>query len=176
MVNNVLAGLLDDKLIRVITLFTKHPDKRFYLSEIARMSDVNTATTFRIMSKIVAQDLVKATVIGKARTYQLSKNEKANNLSGMLRRDDSDVLDDFCERIAMFPRVRLVLLDSKTGSDAKLIIVGEFPSKERIERVAADIMSERKYKISFVEFNIQQYKDMKELGMLKDKKIIYRKT
>jgi hypothetical protein len=85
-------------------------------------------------------------------------------------------LDDFCEKIAMFPRVRLILLDSKSMNDAKLIIVGEFPSKERIERVANDIFNERKFKISFVEFNIQQYKDMKELGMIKDKKVLYRKA
>ena len=176
MVENVLAGLLDDKMIRVITLFTKHPDKRFYLSEIARLSDVNTATTFRILNKIVLQDLVKATVIGKARTYQLSKSEKAQSLSRMLKKDDSDVLEDFCEKISTFPRVRLVLLDSKTSMDAKLIIVGEFPSKERIERITAEMLSERKFKISFVEFNIQQYKDMKELGMIKDKKVLYRKT
>ena len=173
---NVLTGLLDDKLIRVISLFTKHPEKKFYLSEIARLSDVNTATTFRILNKIVLQDLVKATVIGKARTYQLSKSEKAQSLSKMLKRDDSNVLDDFCEKISMFPRVRLVLLDSKSMNDAKLMIVGEFPSKERIERVVSDIFNERRFKISFVEFNIQQYKDMKELGMIKDKKVIYRKT
>ena len=64
---NVLAGLLDEKLTRVISLFLKNPEKRFYLSEVARKSDVNTATTFRILNKLIKEGIVKDTIVGKAR-------------------------------------------------------------------------------------------------------------
>jgi DNA-binding MarR family transcriptional regulator len=177
MVENVLTGLIDEKIIKVINLFSKHPEKRFYLSEIARMADVNTATNFRIMNRIVAQDLVVATVMGKARTYQLSKNDKVQSLIGMLRKEESDSLSYFCNRIKTFQRIRLVLLDSKSSNEAKLIIVGDFPSKERLERITQEIFESHRFKINFVEINPNQYKDMKNLGMIgADKKILYRKT
>lgn len=172
---NILAGLLDEKIIKVISLFMKYPEKRFYLSEIARLANVNTATTFRILNKITTQNLVNATVIGKARTYQLAKGERVQSLSKMLKRDDSNALDVFCERIAKFPRIILVLINSKAANEAKLIIVGEFSSKDRIERIAADILDNHKFKINFVEFSVQQYKDMRALGMIGDKKVLYRK-
>lgn len=172
---SVLAGLLDEKLTRVISLFLKNPEKRFYLSEIARLSDVNTATTFRILNKIVAENIVKSTVIGKARTYQLAKGERVQSLGRMLKRDDSDALEIFRERLEMFPRVRLILIDSKLPQEAKLIIVSDFPSKERIERISQEIFESHRFRVSFVEINPIQYKDMKAIGMIGDKKVLYRK-
>ena len=172
----VLAGLLDDKLIRVISVFMKNPEKKFYLSEVARKADVNTATTFRILNKIVAEGIVKATVIGKVRTYQLSKGERVQSLSEILKKEDSDMLDKFCERVKTFQRVRLILLDSRSSNEAKLIIVGDFPSRDAIERIAKEIFEAHGFKINFVEINVQQYKDMKMLGMIGNKKILYRKA
>jgi DNA-binding MarR family transcriptional regulator len=176
MESNVLAGLLDEKLTRVISLFLKNPEKRFYLSEIARQSDVNTATTFRILNKIVKEGIVKATVIGKARTYQLTKGERVQSLSRMLKRDDSDALEVFREKLEAFPRVRLILVDSKTTHEAKLIIVDDFTLKDRVERVANEIYESYRFKITFVEINPQQYKDMKAIGMIGEKKVLFRRS
>lgn len=175
MESNVLTGLLDEKLTRVISLFLKNPEKRFYLSEVARKSEVNTATTFRILNKIVKENIVKATVIGKARTYQLAKGERVQRLGKMLKKDDTTPLDVFKERLEALPRIRLILIDNKTENDAKLIIVDDFSSKDRIERICDEIYESHRFKINFVEINPQQYKDMRDLGMIVGKNVLYRR-
>lgn len=173
---SILTGLLDEKLIKVISVFLKSPEKRFYLSEVARKADVNTATTFRILNKILKENIIRADVIGKVRTYQLAKGDRVRSLSEILKKDDSDVLDVFCKRITSFPRVKLVLLESKSSNDAKVIIVGDFPSRNAITRVVKELLETHKFKINFAELNPQQYKDMKLLGMMDDKKVLYRKS
>lgn len=172
---SVLAGLLDDKLIRVISLFMKNPEKKFYLSEVARKADVNTATTFRILNKILKENIVRADIIGKVRTYQLARGERVRALSEVLKKEDSDVLNTFCQKITAFPRIKLVLLESKTSTGAKVIIVGDFPSRDSIGRVVKELLDTHKFKINFAEINVQQYKDMKLLGMMNDKRVLYRK-
>lgn len=173
---SILTGLLDEKLIRVISVFMKNPEKKFYLSEVARKAEVNTATTFRILNKILKENIIRADIIGKVRTYQLAKGERVQSLSEILKKEDSDVLDVFCKRITSFPRVKLVLLESKTSSEAKVIIVGDFPSRDAIQRVVRELLETHKFKINFVEINAQQYRDMKLLGMMNDKKVLYRKA
>ena len=92
---DVLAGLLDEKLIKIISLFMKYPDKQFSLSEVSQKSGVTTATTFRILNKLVKQNLIGATIIGKSRIYRLSRGERASLLAKFLKKDDTNVLDIF---------------------------------------------------------------------------------
>jgi|APSaa5957512622_1039677.scaffolds.fasta_scaffold01661_17 hypothetical protein len=164
---NVLSGLLDEKLIKIISLFMKYPDRKFSMSEVSRFSGINGATTFRILNKIVKENLVRVTVVGKSRSYQLSQGERANSLSRLLKKtEEVNVLDIFCDRVKELPRVKTVLLDSKDANSAKLIIVGEYPSSERINKIRDDLYENKKFKISFVELTLKQYKDLRKFGTI----------
>lgn len=169
-----MSGLLDDKLIKVISLFFKYPDKRFYLSEVSRLSGVNNTTTFRILNKLIEEDFIKVMVLGKVRTYRLSKSEKVNSLSKLLKKEDNDALSIFCERMKNFPRIRKVLLDSRTERNAKVIIIGDFSSRERIERISREIYAEKNFKISFVELTPIQYEGLKGSNTFSlDKRVLF---
>jgi len=174
---DLLAGLLDEKLIRIMKVFIKNSDKKFYLSEIAKISKVNPASTFRILNKLVKEEFVKAAVIGKVRMYKLSSEERARSLSKILKEDDSDPLKKFVDKIKMIPRISLVLLDSKTTNSAKVIVVGEYSSKERIETLANEVNDSCNFKIEFVEINVRQFKELRSLKTFDlNKKILYKKT
>lgn len=171
---DILAGLLDEKLTKVILIFVRNPNKRFYLSEISKLSDVNPTTTFRILNKLVDKKIISVVVIGKVRAYQLSRSEKAQDLAKMLdKSDEGSALDIFCERMKRFPRVKLVLLDSKTASSAKLIVITEYSSKNRIEKISEEIFKEKNFKITFVELSVAQYESLKGSNMINlDKKVL----
>ena len=174
---DVLTGLIDDKLIRVISLFMKYPSKKFYLSEISKLSNVNTATTFRILKKLVGEKLVNMDVIGKVRVYQLGKSERIKSLSGMLNREDpkKDALGEFCEKVGKLPRVRLVLLDSHTHNGARLIIVGDLSSKERIDLIVREFVESRKFYVTYIELRTVQYEGLKSSRTFDmNKKVLFR--
>lgn len=174
---DVLAGLLDDKLIKVISLFMKYPGKKFYLSEISKLSGVNTATTFRILKKLAAQDLISVDVIGKVRVYQLGKSERVKSLSGMLKGSEGkkDLLGEFCDKVGALTRVRLILLDSRTHNGARLIIVGDLSSKERIDLIVRDFTENKKFVVSYIELRTAQYDGLKSSRAFDmNKKILFR--
>ena len=175
---DVLAGLLDNKLIKIISLFMKHPSKKFYLSEISKLSGVNTATTFRIMKKLATQELINVDVIGKVRVYQLGKNERVKNLAEMLKKEnpEKDTLSEFCSRVGLLPRVRLILLDSRTYNGARLIIVGDLSSKERIDLIVRDFLENKKFTINYIELRTAQYEGLKNSRSFDMKKtVLFRK-
>jgi len=172
----ILSGLLDNKLIKVISLFMKYPSKKFYLSEVSKLSGVNTATTFRILKKLVAEDLITMDVIGKVRVYQLGKSERVKDLSKMLKKDEKvDVLDEFCEKVGKLSRVRMVLLDSRTHNGARLIIVGDLSSKERIDLICREFGDDKKFVVTYIELRTSQYEGLKSSRAFDmNKKILFR--
>ena len=158
----MLSGLLDDKLVNVISLFMKHPNKKFYLSEVSKLSGVNTATTFRILKKLAGEDVIKMDVIGRVRVYQLANSERVRSLAQLLKKETkTDPLDDFCKKVGALPRVRLILLDSRTHNGARLIIVGDLSSKERIDLICKEFLDRDKFSVSYIELRTSQYEGLK---------------
>lgn len=172
----VLSGLLDDKLIKVISLFMKYPGKKFYLSEVSKLSGVNTATTFRILKKLVAEELIIMDVIGKVRVYQLGKSDRVKSLAGFMKKGEpEDVLDEFCAKVGELIRVRLILLDSRTHNGARLIIVGDLSSKERIDLIVRDFAEKRKFIVTYIELRTAQYEGLKSSRAFDmNKKVLFR--
>jgi DNA-binding IscR family transcriptional regulator len=177
MVFGILSGLLDDKLIKTISLFMKYPNKKFYLSEVSKLSGVNNATTFRILKKLVAENLITVDVIGKVRVYQLAKNDRVRSLSDVLKQSEpkKDTLSEFCEKVGALPRVRIVLLDSRTHNGARLIIVGDLSSKERIDLIVKDFADNKKFHVSYIELRTAQYEGLKSSRAFDmNKKVLFR--
>jgi len=173
----ILSGLLDEKLISIISVFVKYPDKRFYLSEVSKLSGVNNTSTFRILNRLSTQEIIKSTVIGRVRVYQLARGDRALALTQLLKKEvQANGLEEFVSRVKALPRIRLIALDTKTASEAKVIVVGEFSSKERIERICREIQAETGYKIEFVELNVQQFEGLRTLQSFgSGRKILYKK-
>jgi len=176
---DVLTGLLDEKVVRIISLFARYPEKRFYLSEVSKLSKVNAASTFRVLNKLVKEEIVSATIIGKVRVYQMSRSERAKSLSQFLKLDsveEKDPLNLFSKKVGTFPHINKIILDSKTSNSAKLIIVDDFSSKERIERVCEEIYEKHKFRISFVELKPGQFEGLRGSNMINVSKILFNKN
>lgn len=176
---HLLAGLLDEKLIKIMSLFLKYPERGFYMSEVSKLSRINNATTFRTLNKLVNEGFITATVIGKVRTYKLSTSEKAKALAELLRREvvyeQTDALADFCERVKQIPRIREIILEHRTPTSAKLIIVDDYPSRERLERISKEIEKRNNFLVTFVELSPAQYEGLRQ-SIGKDKKILFKRS
>jgi len=172
-----LAGLLDDKLIKIISLFVKYPEKKFYLTEVSKLSGVNNTSTFRIVNRLVTQEIVKSTVIGRVRVYQLAKTERAASLAKMIKSEDKgDGLEKFISRIRALPRVKMVLLDSRTEHSAKIIVISEFSLKDRISKITKEILDSYNFRIDFVELNPGQFEGLRKLNSFgQGKKILFKR-
>lgn len=171
---NILRELFDEKIVRTINLFLKYPEKQFYLTEVSKLSKVNVSTSLRILAKLVSQGFIKTVSIGKVRLYQLEKSEKTHELMRVLKSEDKSPLEEFIEKITESPRVKKIILESRKLNSAKVIIVGDYFSKERINKVCEDIKRKYNFGISFVEISEGQYAGLKNFEAYSlDKKILW---
>lgn len=173
---DVLKDLFDEKIIRIMNVFIVNPDKQFYLSEIAKFSKINISTTFRVLNRLSLQGFLRVTVIGKVRMYQLERNDKTRALINFIKKDKEDPLEFFIEKVKTNSRIKALLLESKTENSARLLIVGDYILKERIQRIINEIKEKYNFNITFTELFENQFKDLKEFKSYGfDKKIIWKR-
>jgi len=172
---DALRDLFDERIIEIMTLFMENPGKKFFLSDVANKSKVNITTTFRILNRLVKKGFIKSSIIGKTRAYELEQNQKTMQLLKLLKKED-DPLQTFIEFMSNFPRLKKIILESREKRGAKVVLVGNFLSKEKIEKKVNDIRDKYNFYIKFAEISKDQYtklKGFKSYGL--DEKTIWTK-
>jgi DNA-binding IclR family transcriptional regulator len=81
---NLFKGLIDDKILRVLTIFIKEPDQFFHINKVAKGAGVPLATTFRIINSLSKNKILEIQKISKFKIYKLAKNKKTNELRRLL--------------------------------------------------------------------------------------------
>lgn len=76
----VLKGLIDDKLLKVLSVFINKPSEYFHINKISQESKVPLATTFRIINQLKQNKIIEYKQIGKFKIYKLAKNNKTRKL------------------------------------------------------------------------------------------------
>jgi len=77
---DLLKGLVDDKVLRVLKVFLLEPDQFFHINKVSQDSEVPLATTFRIINSLVNNNMLKIEKIGKFKLYRLADNKKIKQL------------------------------------------------------------------------------------------------
>jgi cobalamin biosynthesis Co2+ chelatase CbiK len=174
---NLLKGLFDEKIINIMGVFIKNPYKQFSLSEVAEKAGINVSTTFRVLNKLSEQGFLKVIMIGKIKIYQLERNDKTYAFTKLIKMDDEDPLEIFIERVKSNPRIKMIILESKSVNEAKVLIVGDYIPKDRIQKISDEIKEKHKFKIIFAEIFESQFEDLKDFQNygLKNK-IVWKRT
>ena len=160
---DLLKQLFDEKIVKILGVFAKHPEKRFYLTEITKITKVNVSTTFRILNKLVEKEFIRSMIVGRTRFYQLNNNEKTQQVvkilqyGGDTKSQSSSPINDFLEKIKTIGRVKKAILKSKDSSKATFILVGDFIPVERVQRAVAEIKQKKNFEIEFVELAPRQF-------------------
>ncbi len=172
----VLKDLFDEKILKIINLFIENPDKKYFLTDVSKVTHVNITTTFRILNKLAEKGFLKTKVMGKIRFYQLDHNEKTQQLAKVLTKSEDNPIQIFVSSISSHPRTRKIILESKEGNSAKIILVGDFLPQEKINKTINEIKNKYNFKISYVEISENQYLKLKEFKNYNlEKKIVWEK-
>jgi len=79
-----------------------------------------------------------------------------------LLKKDEDPLQKFIETIAAHPRSKKVILESKEGNSARVLVIGDFLPQEKINKLVQEIKDKYNFKISYVEISESQYVKLRE--------------
>jgi len=170
--SDVLRELFDEKIIKIINVFLEEPEKHFSLTQTSSISKVNVATTLRILERLVKKEIVEITLMGKSKFYKLKPGEKTIALNRLLKKEEH--ITDFIERIKEIPKIKKIILESKTDDGAKIIIVGNPIPSDKIAAIIKEIHGKYNFKIQYVEFSEEQFEGMEKMGLYNlNKKIIW---
>ena len=108
----LLEQLFDKKKMNVIKQFLAQPEREWTLVEVAKSSRVPNATTYRILNKLLALELIQETKIKHLKTYKLAESNTAKYLGKILETGDS-ALDAFADLIKSVPGIQQVVTHGK---------------------------------------------------------------
>lgn len=172
----MLQELFDSKILAVLKLFFRHPERKFYLLEIAKESGVASATTYRMMQKLTSLGLIRQIKVNKFKLYQLNQNDNVEFLQGFIR-EDIQVLKLFTNSIKDMEEIEAIILHGKeTGNKANLLIIGENVDSAKISAQCAAIKEKYDFTITSLALTRDQYEQMSSMGLYSgQKKVIYKK-
>ena len=81
---DLLKGLVDDKLLRILILFINNPDELYHINKVAKNANVPLTTTFRLIKDLLDNNIIEAIKISKFKVYKLSKNQKTKSLKKLI--------------------------------------------------------------------------------------------
>jgi len=83
--SEILKEIFDKNIIEVIKIFASSPTQHFSLSQVAYLSGVKTATSLRIINKLIEKNFIDINVIGKTKFYQWKKGPRTEFLIKLLQ-------------------------------------------------------------------------------------------
>lgn len=79
------SGLIDDKTLRVISVFLDAPNELFHINKVSKEAKVPLATTFRIINLLYKEKIIEKKTIGKFSIYRFAANKKTRHLKRSIR-------------------------------------------------------------------------------------------
>lgn len=173
---NVLEGLFDTKILKIVRLFLNEKENQFYLREISNKVSVPVATTFRIVKKLLELGLIQEIKIKKFKLYMLKEGSNTKFLESFIR-EEKRILDLFIDKIKVLSGINSVILHGKEMKDrANLLIIGENIDSNAIKQLCGEIKDKYNFTISSLTLTEDQFTQMSSMGLYSgEKKILYKK-
>lgn len=173
---DILEQLIDPKIIKILRIFFENDKKQFYLREISNKTGVSTASTFRVLNKLVQLNLISININAKFKSYILADNENTRFL-GQLIKKEKQIMQILVTRVKNIEGLQEVMLYGKEEKDrAIIILIGENIPSETVKSVCSEIKEEFNYSINPLVLNREQFEQMDRMGLYPDKKkVLFRK-
>lgn len=84
MEENLLSGLIDPKIEKILKVFLQNKEQFFHLKKISAQSKVPLTTTFSITKKLACLGIISVSKIGKLKLYKIAENKKTSFLEAVL--------------------------------------------------------------------------------------------
>jgi hypothetical protein len=170
---DILQALFDNKVMAILKLFIKEEGKQFYLREIAKLTKVSPATTYRILNKLVLLQILKVTEIKTAKLYNLEAGKQIDFLKTLV---EVDVVSQFVEKVSLVPGVEeIYLYGKKDKNKADVFLIGSNIDKNPIKQLISDCKTQYSFNILDSYYTKEQYEQTQRY-FTDSKKLLYRKA
>ena len=167
----VLEALLSPSTLKVLRLFINNDEQSYYLREVAKLTRVPPASTFRIINQLVEIDLLKVQPIKRFKLYSL--NTESRSFLYDILQDRKSAVVEFVNSIKEFDGVNMVVLHGKEDKDrANVLVIGNSLDTESIKRNAVYISEKFHFNIILLTLTPDQYNQMSSMGLYPGKKKI----
>jgi len=172
----ILEDLFDIKKLKVLRLFYREKGKKFYLREVAKEAGVPLATTYRIMQKLVALNLIDIITLSKFKVFVLAQNENTIFLESFLK-ESKKIMNYFIDELKKISEIEAVILHGDEEQDkANVLMIGENIDPNTIKRICGFIKEQYNFTISALTLTKEQFAQMSSMGLYSGKKkIVYKK-
>lgn len=173
---NVLEGLFDPKILKIVRLFLNEKDNQFYLREISNKVNVPVATTFRIIKKLLKLGIIEEIKIKKFKFYKIKEGSNIKFLESFIR-EEKRILDLFIDKIKNIEGINSIILHGKEMKDrANILIIGENIDSNSIKQLCGEIKDKYNFNISSLTLTEDQFKQMSSMGLYSgQKKTLYQR-
>jgi len=171
----ILTELFDNKVLNILKFFLKDETGEYYLREISRLTKVSPATTYRILNKLVALEILSVKEIKTAKLYSLQQNKSIDFLKNLV---EVDVIQFFVEQASKLENVEeILLLGNKGRTKANLLLLGTNIDTGKIKLLTGEIKEKYDYTINQMTLIREQYEQMSAMGLYPGtKKLLFRKV
>ncbi len=167
----ILEKLLSPSLVKILKLFINHEDQSYYLREIAKITKVPPASTYRILKQLVDISILKLQQIKRFKLYALN-TEKRFFLVDILE-DRKNAVLEFVNTVKEFDGVQMVVLHGEEDKGrANVLVIGTNLDTDSIKRNAVYIGAKFNFNIILLTLTPEQYNQMSSMGLYPGKKKI----
>ena len=168
---DILAGLIDEQLLKIFRFFINNPDQEFYLRELAKRARVPPASTYRIVQQLKKLELIQEHKLKKFKFYQL--NELNAGFLADILADRKSAVQEFIEAIKADPHIEMVVLHGKEERmKANLLLIGNNIDVEVVRSAALAAKEQYGFNIIHLTLDPDQYNQMSSMGLYPGKKVI----
>ena len=168
---DVLEALLSPSTLKVLRLFINNDEQTYYLREVATLTRVPPASTFRIMQLLVEIDIIRMQPIKRFKLYSL--NTETRSFLYDILEDRKSAVVEFVNSIKEFDGVDMVVLHGKEDKDrANVLVIGTNLDVDSIKRNGLYISEKFHFNIILLTLTPDQYNQMSSMGLYPGKKKI----
>jgi predicted transcriptional regulator with HTH domain len=167
----VLESLLAPSTLKILKLFINNEDQRYYLREIAKLTKVPPASTYRIIQDLVKIGLLDVESIKKFKLYRFNGTH-GSFLTNVLQ-DRKSAVVEFVNSIQEFDGIEMVVLHGQEDKNkANILVIGNNMDIDSIKRNSLYISDKYKFNIVLLTLVPEQYNQMASMGLYPGKKKI----
>lgn len=168
----LIRQMFDNKILNVLDVFLKNKENQFFLKEISQQSKVSLTSCYRIVRKLVKLFVVKELKVSRFEVYQYNDVDENKFLEEIVI-EEHNYIDEFVQKAKVVPGVMQIILHGiETKDKANLLVIGRGVDSGVFKPLSADYRLNKKFNISVLTLDPDQYAQMTDMGLYSGKKKI----
>ncbi|MBD3203030.1 helix-turn-helix domain-containing protein [Candidatus Woesearchaeota archaeon] len=166
----LMEKLFDTKIIKILKLFINNESEKYYLREIAKLTETSPASTYRILNKLVELKIISLHKNKTSKLYTLESNKNTDFFKTILR-TEKHAIDLFIQKAKKIEEIKTILIHGRQDSKrANLLLIGENIPQGDVKRITADIKEKYDFTITTLQLQREQFEQMSAMGLYSGKK------